>query len=269
LSLSSLSSKPMPVMPKEEKPCNYLCPSLSTLDDDDALVDPSDRTLIVDWMYSIVDGCWLELALVATAMGLVDRFLSRPDRRARAALRDRRRFQLVAVAALSLCLRADARSAAGSAVLARAHRALYSGAEVAEAEADLLRGPAAGLRAPTSLQLARRFLSLAFPGAVPLEESRYSCILGDVQFQLEYAVRDYYFTLQWPRTVAMAAILNALDEVTGLDRHVMCRVFPPFVKEHFPSPSEVTDVMAAKHRLRTAVGWDELAEDEAVVVSET
>ena len=91
-------------MPEEEKPCDYLCPSQSTINDDDALVDASDRTLIVDWMYSIVDGCRLDLALVATAMGLVDRFLSQPSRCAQAALRDRRRFRLVAITSLSLCL---------------------------------------------------------------------------------------------------------------------------------------------------------------------
>ena len=128
-------------------------------------------------------------------------------------------------------------------------------------EADLLRGPAAGIRAP-----ARHFLSLAFPG-VPLEDTKWSCILDDVRFQLEYAVRDYYFTLQWPRTVAMAAILNALDDVTGPDRRVMCRVFPPVVNEHFPSPSEVADVMAAKQRLRAVMGRDESAEDDTVVLS--
>ena len=94
----------MSVESEEEKPCDYLCPSRRTINDDDALVDPSDRTLIVDWMYSIVDGCGLDLTLVAAAMGLVDRFLSKPSSLARAALRDRRRFQLVAITSLSLCL---------------------------------------------------------------------------------------------------------------------------------------------------------------------
>ena len=73
----------MSVVSEEEKPCGYICPSRRTINDDDALVDPSDRTLIVDWMYSIVDGCGLDLTLVAAAMGLVDRFLSKPSRLAR------------------------------------------------------------------------------------------------------------------------------------------------------------------------------------------
>ena len=96
----------------------------------------------------------------------------------------------------------------------------------------------------------------------------WSCILDDVRFQLEYAVRDYYFTLQWPRTVAMAAILNALDDVTGSDRLVTCRVFPPVVNEHFPSPSEVADLKAVKQRLRAVMGRDEPAEDDTVVLSD-
>ena len=149
---------------------------------------------------------------------------------------------------------------------ARASRALYTDEEVAEAEADLLGEPAVDLGAPTSLQLARHFLSLALPG-VPLEDTRWSCVLDDVRFQLEYAVRDYYFTLQWPRTVAMAAILNALDDVTSPDRHVTCRVFPPVVNEHFPSPSEVADIMAAKQRLRTVMGRDEPVDDDTMALS--
>jgi hypothetical protein len=263
---SSVSSTPMSLVTKEEKACDYLYPSEST--SDDAFVTQSDRTLIVDWMYSIVDGCQLDLGTVGMAMGMVDRFLSKPSQSAQDTLRDRKQFQLVAIAALSLCLKADKRTTPGSKLLARVSGPMYSIKEIEDAEADLQEGLSSGHQAPTSLQMARHFLSLAFPEVISLEESRLCCILDDVRFQLEYAVRDYYFSLQYPRTVAMAAILNALDEVTGQDRQVMCRVFPPVVNEHFPSRAEVTDLLAAKNRLREVMERDTLADEETGVVPE-
>jgi hypothetical protein len=219
-------------------------------------------------MYSVVDGCRLDFETVARAMGMVDRFLSKPSRSARRTLRDRKQFQLVAIAALSLCLKTDGKITPGSEVLARVCRTLYSIEEIEDAELKIHEGLASGRQAPTSLQMARHFLSSTFPGVISLEESRWSCILDDVQFQLEYAVRDYYFSLQWPRTVAMAAILNALDEVTGQDRQVMCRIFPAVVNEHFPSHTEVKDLTAAKDRLREVMERDTLADEDSFVVSQ-
>ena len=43
--------------------------------------------------------------------------------------------------------------------------------------------------------------------------SLFEFILDVVRYQVEHAVRDYYFSLIRPSTVAMAAILNALDQV--------------------------------------------------------
>lgn len=264
---SSVSPTPLPIFVQGEKPSDYLNSSEPTLNA--AFVTQSDRTTIVDWMYSVVDDFRLDFETVARAMGMVDRFFSKPSRSAQGTLRDRKQFQLVAIAALSLCLKTDGKITPGSEVLARVcvSRTLYTIEEIEDAELKIHQGLASGRQAPTSLQMARHFLSSAFPGVISLEESRWSCILENVQFQLEYAVRDYYFSLQWPRTVAMAAILNALDEVTGQDRQVMCRIFPAVVNEHFPSRTEVTDLLAAKNRLREVMERDALADEDTLDVS--
>ena len=194
------------------------------------------------------------------AMGMVDRFLSKSSSIAQGALRDRNQFQLVAIAALSICIKTNEKMILGSEFLATVARNIYSANEIKDMELNILEGLQSGIHAPTSIQMARHFLSLALPG-VNLEESRWSFILGDVWFQIEHAVRDYYFTMQWPRTVAMAAILNCLDQVTGQDHQVLLRVLPTLVSKNFPS---LTDLLAAKNRLRDVMERDGFADDVTV-----
>ena len=43
-------------------------------------------------------------------------------------------------------------------------------------------------------------------------KSTWAFILDEVQFQTEYALRDYFFSTIRPSTVVMAAIFNALDQ---------------------------------------------------------
>jgi hypothetical protein len=247
----------------EENARDYLCLRRPRSEDGAAFVTQSDRTAIVDWLYSIVDAYRFDLGLVAVAMGMVDRFLSKPSDLAQDALRDRHRFQLVAIAALSIGLETEPQIPSASALLAAATRPLYSVAEIKDAAARLREGLASHLHAPTSLQLAEHVLSLALPG-VPLAESRWSCVLDDVRFQLEYAVRDYFFTLARPRTAAVAAVLNAVDHVTGPERRALLRDLPPLVEAHCPS---LPDLVAAKHRLRVVMGRD-CFEDDTTAMSD-
>jgi hypothetical protein len=239
----------------EEKSCDYLCLRRSACDD--TFVTHSDRTEVVDWMYSIIDACGFDLELVAMSMGMVDRFLSKTSSIAQDALQDRKQFHLVAIAALSLCISTDERIVHGHESLAIVSAKMYSTKEIKEMESNLLHGLSSGIHALTSIQIARRFLELALPG-VDLESSKWCCFLDDVHFQTEYAVRDYYFTTQWPSTLAMAAILNAFDDVTGQDRQVMLRVLPSLVREHIPSFRDLVD---AKHRLQVIMERVDYAND--------
>lgn len=230
----------------EETARDYLRPDGSA---DAPRVTHADRTALVDWMYGLVDAVDGDLETVARAMSLVDRFLSLPGRGA--PLRDRRQFQLVAVAALSLCLGTgeEAARARGRGVLATVscYGETYAAEEIRDAEARIVQGLGEGIGAPTSADLARHFLSRALPG-VDVEASRWCYLLDDVRFQLEFAVRDYYFVARPPSTLAMAAILNSLDDVLpGKDRQLLLRRVPSLVREHFPA---IGDLLAGKQRLK-------------------
>jgi hypothetical protein len=234
----------MSIMMNEEKPCDYLCQS-SRPTVDGNFVTRHDRAEIVDWMYTIVDNYGIDFEIVVMAMGIVDRFLSNPSGIAQGALRDRSQFELVANAALSICIKTGEEEMPESDFLAGVSRGIYSVPEIEDMESNIRKILSSGINAPTSIQIAKHFLSLALPGVNP-EESRWNYFLDDVRFQLEYAVGDYFFTAKWPRTVAMAAILNTLDELWGQDRQLMLRAFPSIVNKNF---SSLTDVRAAKQRL--------------------
>jgi len=253
------TSKPPSAMMIEEKPCDYLCESLRPTVDG-SFVTHHHRAEIVDWMYNIVDDYGIDCEIVIMAMGIVDRFLSKPSSITHGALRDRHQFELVANAALSICIKTGKEEMPDNDFLAGVSRGIYSVPEIEDMESNIRQILSSGINAPTSIQIAKYFLSLALPGVNP-EESRWNYFLDDVSFQLEYAVGDYFFTTQWPGTVAMAAILNTLDELLGQDRQLMLRAFPSIVNKHFPS---VTDVLSAKHRLLV-----EMERGHSTVVSDT
>ena len=50
-------------------------------------------------------------------------------------------------------------------------------------------------------------------------------------FQMESAVRDYYFTTQRPSTIAAAAIMNAIDQVNDHDYEYLTITLLPILKE--------------------------------------
>lgn len=228
----------------EEKPCDYLCTSSrSTIDG--TLITWSDRAEIVDWIYTIAASYGIDLEFVVMTMGIADRFLSKPCSVAQGALRDRNQFELVVVAALSICIKNDEKTRPTSDVLASTSRGMYSIEEIEDMESSIQQSLSSGIDAPTSVQIARHLLSSALPG-IDIDTSRWNDLLDDVRFQTEFAVADYYFTTHWPSTVAMAAILNSVDELLGQDRELMICALPSIVSKNFPV---LTDVLAAKDRL--------------------
>ena len=76
---------------------------------DPTMITVHDRMALVDWCYEVVDHCQFSRQTVASAMEMVDRFLSMPSdsdsgnavaRVSHEALRDQTKFQLLTVAAL-------------------------------------------------------------------------------------------------------------------------------------------------------------------------
>merc|ERR1712194_286390 len=209
----------------------------------------------------------LDFDMVAMAMGTVDRFLSRRSKVAQEVLRDRDQFRLVARAALSLCVETQEEGVCGERGLALLSSTTHTVNDIKNMELTIREDLRDKVHALTSLQIAHHFLSLTL--RVNLEESRWSSALDLVRFQTEEAVRDYYFTTQLPSTLAIAAVLNVFDEVTGQDREIMgnalLRDLPVFISEHSVS---LGDLLAVKERLKHAMEAENFSDDDTVV-SET
>lgn len=218
------------------------------------VVTPSDRMMIVDWCYSIIDQVKLNRETVAIAMEMVDRFLSKPSSIviASRALHDRREYQLIVITALYIAVKTtEPTSVMNSQLFSDVSQGMYSVQDIEHMEITILEGLEWRLCAPTSIQMAHHILSLVLPHfANTMDDATSAFVLDEVRFQTEFAVRDYYFAImQRPSTVAVAAIFNALDQVDNSRTREDCQaVLSAFLSANGEFACN-EDLLAAKNRL--------------------
>ena len=121
----------------------YLNPS------DPTMVTADDRKKLVDWCYGVVDHCQFSRERVASAMEMVDRFLSTKSTitsisnsadagAVRAvseeALRDQSKFQLLTITALYVAIKVNERVAISSDLFAEMCSQEYTAAEIEDME---------------------------------------------------------------------------------------------------------------------------------------
>ncbi len=178
------------------------------------VIDAEDRTKMVEWCYCVVDICQLKREAVAIAMEMVDRFLSKKlcSIAAMDMLRDRFQFQLLTITALYISIKISTKITLGSDFFSMISRDLYPIREIEAMEKILLQELSWRISAPTCVQTAHHILSL-MSTHVTLDETTWATIHNEIEYQAEYAVKDYYFVTQRPSTVAIAAILNSIDQV--------------------------------------------------------
>ena len=229
------------------------------------MITESDRLKIVDWCYIIVDQCKFDRETIAMTMELVDRFLSKPSIIAQDALHDREQFQLVVITALYIAIKVNEKAAFSSESFATLSQGVYSVDDIEGMELSILKGLSWRICAPTSIQMAHHILCVLLPH-VNLQDSTWEFILDEVRFQTEYAVRDYYFTIQRPSTVALAAIVKTLDQVDQQDRQAILHALLFVINEEFDSPQ---DLIAKRNRLLFPVEGNDCVAEEGRVLSDT
>ena len=187
--------------------------------DDLNMITAGDRAKLVDWCYGIVDHCRYSRETVASAMEMVDRFLSMPSnsddaaRLSDEALRDRSNFQLLTVTALYISIKLNETVAISSDKFADMCRHMYSAEEIEDTESTLLCGLSWQCHAPTAHQVGMSVLSLLLP-YVDLPEVTWGFLMDEMKYLTELAVRDYYFSTQRTSTIALAAIFGVLHDTT-------------------------------------------------------
>ena len=199
------------MFPKSREGEGYLDPS------NPSMITAADRMALVDWCYHVVDNCQYSRETVAMTMVMVDAFLSTPSSTADAArasdeaLHSQTKFQLLTIASLSYSIKAKSNVAVPAVVFAHDMcGGLYTKEEIETMERTLLSGLSSWScdLSPTAYEVGRTVLSFLVP-YTNLSEATWSFLPDEVKYQIEHAVRDYYFSTQRTSTIALAAIFNA------------------------------------------------------------
>ncbi len=227
----------------------YLDPS------DPNMVTANDRFKLVDWCYDIVDHYQLSRETVASAMEMVDRFLSMPSNSTDAArvsdeaLRDQSKLQLLTVTALYTSIKINEKVAISSDLFSEMCLRVYSTEEIEDMERTLLCGLSWRCHAPTAQQVGMSVLSLLLP-YVDIPDVTWGFLMDEMKYLTELAVRDYYFSTQRTSTVALAAILNVIRDTTTRERQELLGAFLRIIVECFDFDHSV-QIAAARTRLQS------------------
>jgi len=232
----------------------YLNPS------DPNMISADDREKIVDWCYAVVDHCQLSRETVASAMDMVDRFLSMPSISVDAAqfrdeaLRSQSEFQLLAIAALYSSIKVHERVALSSDLFAEICSRAYTAEEIEDVERILLRGLSWRCHTPTAYQIGLAILSLLLP-YVDIPEVTWGFLIDEMKYLTELAVRDYYFAFERTSTIALAAIFNVISDMSTKQRQEILTAFLRIIMECFEFDHS-KNIAAARTRLRCLVTPD-------------
>ena len=147
-------------------------------------------------------------------------------------LTNRKQYQLLSMSSLYIAIKAHEPVAFASDMFASMSNGLYTISDIEEMECHILKILQWNINCPTNVQFAYHILSLIYKHLQSLsvivddeeecssvvDESTWCFILDETRFQIEYALRDYALSnIERGSTVALASILNALDQVNNED----------------------------------------------------
>lgn len=233
---------------------------------------PADRTKLADWCYELVDKCEFDRESVAIAMNIFDRFICRitsvlSNRSAQSRFRqdhtisdhilhDHALCQLVCITSLYISIKTNEKVAFAIDDLAALSRGMYTLQDIEDTELLILQGLGWRINPPTSSQFAHHLIVLLqyqvelCGASTPLDRDIWERLRNDVQFETENAVRDYYFTIRRPSTIAVAAIVNAIERAD--DQHyelLMIHLIEILRAFNFDPPSVLLETCERLHTL--------------------
>ena len=196
--------------------------------------DASCRAKMVQWCTQVTDYCEFSRETVAVALSYVDRYLSiisRAERKQqqqqqqqyhqyftdeqRAPLHNRKEYQLLCMTALHTAVKIREPLEMDTETVAELSRGIYTAADVAWMEQQLLQVLGWRLAGPTSLDFCRHLVKLvaaAANGDSDSDSDRVAEAMVELcQLQTELASADYRFVPLHPSTVAVSSILNAIE----------------------------------------------------------
>ncbi|KAL7505581.1 hypothetical protein ACHAXN_003002 [Cyclotella atomus] len=175
-------------------------------------INEMTRQTLVEWCMFICDLYHYYRETAVIAVGLFDRFLSRPSLLRTMALQERREFQLVAVTSLYIAIKLNERVLAGSDIFSSMSEGGYSIQEIEAAEKSVLCGLSWHLYKPTALQMCMQILAIMDAKTV-LDKKSMQWLVDEVHHQTELAVHSYNLSLQRPSTVGVSILFLAIQQL--------------------------------------------------------
>jgi Cyclin, N-terminal domain/Cyclin, C-terminal domain len=180
-----------------------------------ALIDEYCREQIVEWSFRVVDYFRIDREVVSVSLSFLDRFLA-------TCRCDRTNFKLAATTTLYLAVKLlYPCKLADLGILSDLSRGEFDMNDVCRMERTILKTLSWNLHPPTSIAISSIYLDYFFASKVVTITSADLDDIYDVSsFFCELAVCDYFFVLFKQSTIALAAILNALEGMFGPENNL-------------------------------------------------
>lgn len=204
-------------------------------------IDEFCREQIVEWSFRVVDYFRIDREVVAVSLSFLDRFLA-------TCRCDRTSFKLAATTTLHLAVKLlYPCKLADLGILSDLSRGEFGMNDVCGMESHLLHTLSWNLHPPTAIAFSSIFLDYFFASrVVTISGIDLDDIYNVSSFFSELAVCDYFFVLLRSSTVALAAILNALEGMYGAENHLTVDVIQAAFELHMDAPQDLT---VARNRL--------------------
>lgn len=170
-------------------------------------VDDTCRSSMAQWCQKMVEFCNYDHSTTAMAMSCVDRYFSTPE--GFAVLFDRSEFQLVVMTAFYTAAKINEAQALEPISVSKLSRGLHSAESIEAMEMRMLTALNWRVNPPTCYEFVRQFVRL-IPAHMRQGKGRQG-LSETIDYQLNASISDYRFSLCKASSVALAALLNALD----------------------------------------------------------
>jgi len=199
------------------------------------------REKICEWSFQVVDHFDFNRETVSVSLNYLDRYLStRPV--------NRKIFQLAAMTSLYIAIKLYEPGMLKLSCFVELSRGYFSAEHIIAMEDAILRALHWHVHPPTSLCFIRHFMML-----IP-ENSCSPLVIHEIKelsrFLTELSVCDYFFTTQKPSSIALAAILIALESVNEARDPLIRHSFMNRVHQFAGVNCMLEEVEACKARLR-------------------
>ena len=165
-------------------------------------------------MFSTIKSAGLQNETAIIAMNFLDRYMCLPIHRAKRARSNRREYQLIAMSCLYIAIKITEPSVMNATMIASLSRGVHKAEDIMCCERHILMSLKWRMNGPTPIQFANYMLQL-----LPQDVStvKLSSKLGsDSSAQIERAIEDYACVPLRSSTIAIAAVLNSLENVSDL-----------------------------------------------------